>query len=396
VHPSPERAAAVGTWLALLRCMRCRPDDPTGIATTSPPTRQDPGARCFRSDLAARDALGLRSHPLVHEAARRAAGAGARSVARLVSAFESELATRLGTQHVLLLPSASAAGFGSVAGAVEPEDHVLIDGESDRVFLHAADSVTGRVFEYAHRDVDQVHAMLAELRARSPHRLLVATDAFFAHDSASPDLVALRAICTRYRAMLLVAAGTDLGTTGARGGGELERQGQLGAADLVTGDLSLALAASSGGFVASSDPELIERVRRQVVAGDRAPLPAVQLARALAALHVVASDEGARLRRRLLANVDALRAGLDRCGIAPIGEPSSVVPVAIEDDAVALRTADLLASRGVQAPLWRSPTRRRSPIRLLLYVTAADTPDDGVRIGALVAGAIREARHASH
>jgi len=357
-------------------------------------TAEGPISRRARGDFASEDALCLRWHPEVRAAFLRAAGAGSRETLRLQREVEEALGRLLSVEHVMLLPSVSSARFVSLAGFVEPNDHLLVDEEANPGLLRGARSVLDSALTYQHLDIEQLHAMVAELRARSATgRLLVATDSSFAHEAQSPSLALLVEVCARYDATLLVEMRGDLGTSGEHGGGELERQGVLGAIDLVMGSFWGTLA-SSLGFVAARTSGLLDSVRRRLAPRDGALLSAPELAATLESLRVLGSWEGRQLRHALSRNVSALRWGLGRSSVTPLGEPSAVVPVPIEPVSAARRASAALGRRGVSAPLWQGPHRGRPATRFLIHVSAAHTPDQGVRVATLVASALSEARDA--
>jgi len=96
-------------------------------------------------------------------------------------------------------------------------------------------------------------------------------------------------------------------------------------------------------------------------------------AAALAALTVVNSTEGERLR-------DRLRSHIER--IAP-GHPSPVIPILVGDERAAVRMADRLADQGLFVPAIRPPTVPVGTSRLRVALSAAHTD---AQIAALAAG----------
>src|SRR5207245_384907 len=186
--------------------------------------------------------------------------------------------------------------------------------------------------------------------ARAP-RALVVTDTVFSMDGDLAPVDELAASSARHGALLVLdEAHAVLGPDPALDGVDALR----------VGTLSKTLGAL-GGFVAGParwTDLLVNRARSYIFT--TAPTPA-DAAAALAAVGVVRSQEGARLRDRLRALVDRLRPG----------HPSPIVPYVCggEEDAIA-RSAALLDA-GMLVPAIRPPTVPVGTSRLRVALSAA-------------------------
>jgi glycine C-acetyltransferase len=137
----------------------------------------------------------------------------------------------------------------------------------------------------------------------------------------------------------------DLGVLGETGRGVVEMQKMLGRIDVVVGSFSKVFAAN-GGFVASSHPALKAALRLSCsTLGESNAISPVQAAIVLAALEIVASEDGRERRESLIANARHLRERLVKAGFELRGEPGPVVTVRLGPISRARRlTAEVLAN----------------------------------------------------
>jgi len=155
---------------------------------------------------------------------------------------------------------------------------------------------------------------------------------------------------------------------------------------LRVGTLSKTLG-SLGGFVAGPRrflDLLVNRGRPYIFT--TAPTPA-DAGAALAALGVLGSSEGDRLRRRL---ADLVGRVADGIGVA--GHPSPILPVVLGGEAEAVAASAALLERGLWVPAIRPPTVPVGTSRLRVTLSATHT--DG-QVDRLVAGLASLASSAS-
>ncbi|WP_151718140.1 aminotransferase class I/II-fold pyridoxal phosphate-dependent enzyme [Gemmobacter serpentinus] len=305
-------------------------------------------------NLAMQDALSLASHPAiltaVSAAGRRfgvhAAGSAAQmGLSTLTTTLEERLAMFLGCDEAVVFPCGWTAGYGTLRTLLRAGDHALVIGHPRECLREGAASSGARVQMLDHGDAEGLEQRLEWLRDTDPHAgILVVVPALSLHEQSLPDLPRLQRLCRRYAATLLVDVSHDLGMTGETGRGVLEMQRMIGRVDIVLGSFSRAFA-SNGGFVASRHAALKVALRLHCAAQfDSNAMSPLQAAAALAALDVIASDEGAERRDRLAANARRLRDGLEAAGLATLGQPGPVVTVALPRVDVARQlTAELLA-----------------------------------------------------
>src|SRR5688572_12569502 len=171
-------------------------------------------------------------------------------------------------------------------------------------------------------------------------------------DGDGPNLAALRALCDRHRAFLVVDEAHGLGVFGNGGAG---RCAELGVRpDVVIGGLGKAVG-SQGGFVAGSEllrTYLWNRARTFVFSTASSPLLCASTLQQVRACR--AADHA---RARLAENVTVLRdrlAGL-QVRLAP-GSFGPIVAIVVGDGERAFEVARRLRTDGVLAQPIRPPT----------------------------------------
>jgi 8-amino-7-oxononanoate synthase len=308
--------------------------------------------------FASNDYLGLTQHPAVVAAAHEAldrwgAGAGA---ARLVvgsrpvhSELERALADWKHEEAAVLFPTGYAANLGVLSTVAGPGARILSDQYNHASIVDACRLSAARVSIYRHVDVDHVRELLHE--ADGP--TVVVTDTVFSMDGDIAPVDALGQLCVESGALLVLdEAHAVLGPDPDLDGVE----------HLRVGTLSKYLG-SLGGFVAGARSMielLVNRARPFIFTTASTPADA---GAALAALTVLCSPEGERLKSRLRAHVDR---------VAP-GHPSPIIPVILGNENEAMRAEAELRERGLLVPAIRPPTVASGTSRLRVTLSAAHT-----------------------
>ncbi|NMO20787.1 aminotransferase class I/II-fold pyridoxal phosphate-dependent enzyme [Pyxidicoccus fallax] len=389
-----ESRRETGLW-PFSRSLVAAPEAECGV-------RNETGVARQGLNFGSQDYLSLSTHPEVIATAHRAieqyglhsAGSamlGGNTTPSLM--LEKALAEHLQMPHVALFSSGWGAGFGTIAGLVRADDHVVMDALSHQCLQQGAMAATQNVTRVPHLNNRAMRRKLQEIRAKDTRNgVLVVTEGLFSMDSDVPRLEELQAICHEYGATLLVDVAHDLGSLGPRGTGVLGAQGMLGKVDLVVGAFSKTFA-SNGGFLATRSPAVRQFVR--TMGGphifSNALLP-TQAAVVLEALRIVRSEEGEALRQKARANILALRGAFAERGIKCMGEPSNVVPVPVGDAKVARLASKLVFERGVFANLVEYPAVRVRESRFRMQVMSSHTEEQARHAAEVVHAAIEEAR----
>jgi 8-amino-7-oxononanoate synthase len=294
-----------------------------------------------------------------------ASGAGA---SRLVTGdrpiharLEEAAAELVGHASALVFTSGYAANVGLMSALAGPGDLVVSDALNHASIIDGARLSRARVEVVPHRDVGAVEAAL---RARTEKRAFVVTESYFSMDADSPDLAALRAVCDRHGAALVVDEAHALGVLGPDGRGLCAEAGV--AADAVVGTFGKAFGAG-GAFVAGC-PSLVSwlwnRARSFVFSTGLSPTVA---AAALQGLR--RADAEPDRRRRVLGAATLLREGMLHLGLEPAGA-GPIVPWVLGEAGRALRMAEALRERGLEVRAIRPPSVPAGTARIRLTVTA--------------------------
>jgi 8-amino-7-oxononanoate synthase len=336
--------------------------DRNGLLRTRPAPVQSV-ARSFCSN----DYLGLGARPAVPVAS----GSGA---SRLVVgehsehlALERDLAAWLRAEAALLFTSGYAANVGIVSALAAPGDLIVSDALNHASLIDGCRLSRAKTVVVPHLDL---RACTAALRAPRAGRAWVVTESYFSMDADGPDLEELRRICDAEGAALVVDEAHALGVLGPEGRGRCAEVGVV--PDVLVGTLGKSLGAA--GAFAVGCTALVEwlwnRARSFVFSTGLSPAVA-----ATARSNLALTLEQPALRDQVLANAQALRAGLRELGVVPLGH-GPIVPVVVGDARAALGVAAALRPQGVHVQAIRPPTVPAGTARLRLTVTAAHSPED--------------------
>jgi 8-amino-7-oxononanoate synthase len=323
--------------------------------------------------FASNDYLGLSQHPAVKAAAieaieRWGTGSGA---SRLVvgsrpphDELEQALAEWRSAEAALLFPTGYAANTGTLAALAgdgvricsdELNHASLVDG------CRMARSRGAEVVVYPHLDLDALEAHLG-----GASRSIVVSDTVFSMDGDIAPVASLAELCGRHGALLVLDdAHVVLDAPSVPPGVEVVR----------IGTLSKALG-SLGGYVVARQgiiDLLVNQARPFIFT--TAPTPG-DTAAARAALDVVRSSEGDRLRRRLHDHVQAVRPG----HLTPI------IPLVVGDEQATLAASAELLARGLLVPAIRPPTVPVGTSRLRVALSALHSDADIARLRSALAG----------
>lgn len=327
------------------------------------------------------DYLGLANHPTVRQAAVEAIeqygwGAGA---SRLVSGtvrpharFEEEIATFLEKEAALLFANGYAANVGLMTSLTGRGDTVYADRLAHASLLDGVRFSGARLVRFAHNDAEHLENLLSRRDGEKGKKFIV-TEGVFSMDGDRPPLAAIAESARRHGATLIVDDAHGVGLFGPQGRGVPHDCGVADQIDVHVITLGKAFG-SAGGVIAGSRgliDGLVNTARSFIYS--TAPPPA-QAAAASAALRVIASDEGERLRRHLFGLVERfVRLADSFCyTVGSVGTP--ILPLYVEGE---LATVGMgLMDEGFYVPAIRPPTVPVGTARFRVSLTAAHTEDD--------------------
>ena len=331
-------------------------------------------------DFCSNDYLGLRRDPRLAEAAAKAArehgaGAGAarllRGTSPLHAELEAELAAWKGAEAALLFNTGYQANATILPALAGKGDAIFSDALNHASLVDGcrmAKAGGASVGVYGHLDLEDLERQIQAWRAAAGHDALalVATDAVFSMDGDAADLAALRALCDRHGALLMVDEAHASGLLGPEGAGLAALQGA--APHLIMGTLGKAL--GSGGAFVCGDRALIAHLVnacRGFIFSTALPPPIVGAA--LEGLRIARAEPWRRERALELAA--RLRRALFQAD-----QPSAIVPVLLGAEREAARVAEALQARGFDARAVRPPTVPEGTSRLRLTTGAHQRDED--------------------
>jgi 8-amino-7-oxononanoate synthase len=337
--------------------------------------------------FASNDYLGLSRHAALIEAAARATaahgtGAGA---SRLVTgtdaavlAFEAALAEWKQHEAALVFGSGYAAALGAIPALVGKADTVILDKLAHASLIDAARLSGATVRTFPHNQLARLEDLLKKISVKKG-RCLIVTESIFSMDGDMAPLREIVELKERHGAWLLVDEAHATGLYGATGAGLLAELGLSPRVEIILATQSKAMG-GIGGMIAGSRALidwLTNRARSFVYS---TALPPGAIAAGHAALDLLRSPEGARLRARLRENIVHYRDGLPASWKDRAPSASAIQPLLCGESSEALRLAAALRDRGFLIPAIRYPTVPRHAARLRVTLSAAHTAKE---IGAL-------------
>ena len=312
------------------------------------------------------DYLGLASDPRLQKAASDAAstlgfGSGA---SRLVSgthtphlALENALAAYLGLPSALLFPTGYQANLGVLTALAGPQDLIVADRAVHASILDGCRLSRAKLAIYPHLDATTAERHLSRLGPGKRRRFLI-TESLFSMDGDVAPLSSLAGIAASHNAAFIVDEAHAIGTLGPSGRG-LCAQFQV-QPDILIGTFGKAFG-SSGAFVAGTSDlrtYLVNHARTFIFT---TALPIPVAAASNAALRILATEEGDRLRERLSSHSRQLRTAL---GLPEATISSPILSIIVGPDDLTLAASYHLRSAGFFVQAIRPPTVPEGTSRL--------------------------------
>jgi glycine C-acetyltransferase len=332
-------------------------------------------------NLCANNYLGLANHPAVIEAAHTAMqvwGFGLASVRFICGTqaihkdLEDALSAFLGTEDTILYSSCFDANGGIFEVLLGPDDAVISDELNHASIIDGVRLSKAQRFRYRNNDMDDLEAQLKE--ASGARRRLIATDGVFSMDGYLADLPAICDLAERHDAIVMVDDSHAVGFMGREGRGTHEHHGVMGRVDILTGTLGKALGGASGGYV-SGPREVVEllRQRSRPYLFSNTVAPAVVGGSIKALELLTASTE---LRDRLEDNTRSFRGEMEAAGLDVLPGEHPIVPVMVDDAALASRIAESMLDKGIYVIGFSYPVVPKGKARIRAQVSAAHSKED--------------------
>lgn len=338
-------------------------------------------------NFSSNDYLGLANHPVLKEAAVKAAkdfGAGA-GASRLICGslapfheLEEALADFKGTQAALTFSTGYTTAIGTITALLGKDDIIITDKLIHACIVDAARLCGAKLRIFAHNDLEDLQAKLkwaAHENKSTQHaarNTLIVTESIFSMDGDAAPLREIVALKEKYGAWLMVDEAHATGLYGRKRRGLAEELGVSDRIEIQMGTLGKALGAS-GGYICGSRALidfLVNRARSFIFS--TAPVPAAAAA-ATAAIKVVQSAAGKQLNDQLWHLVAEMHSAL-RIPLPALA--SAIIPLVLGDESAAVAAATRLRAGGIFVPAIRYPSVPRGAARLRVTLTAAHAPED--------------------
>ncbi|MEX3949446.1 glycine C-acetyltransferase [Paraburkholderia sp. EG287B] len=287
--------------------------------------------------------------------------------------LEGALATFLQTEDCILYSSCFDANGGLFETLLGEEDAIISDELNHASIIDGVRLSKARRYRYRNNDLADLEARLKEADEAGARYKLIATDGVFSMDGIIADLKGICDLADRYDALVMVDDSHAVGFIGEHGRGTPEHCGVLQRVDIITGTLGKALGGASGGYIAAKQ-EVVDllRQRSRPYLFSNTLTPSIAAA-TLAVLELIASDEGARLRRRVRENGAQFRREMSALGFTLVPGEHPIIPVMLGDAQVASKMADALLHEGVYVIGFSYPVVPKGRARIRTQMSAAHT-----------------------
>ncbi|MCS7027316.1 MAG: glycine C-acetyltransferase [Bacteroidia bacterium] len=334
----------------------------------------DTGAKVI--NFCANNYLGLSSHPLVIEAAKKAIdthGFGMSSVRFICGTqdihkvLERKIAEFLGTEDTILY----AAAFDANGGVFEPlfneEDAIISDALNHASIIDGIRLCKAERHRYAHDNMQELEEILKKTQHKR-HRIIV-TDGVFSMDGTIAQLDKICDLADKYKALVMVDECHATGVIGKTGRGTIEYRNVMGRVDIITGTLGKALGGASGGFT-TGRKEIIDILRQR----SRPYLFSNTLAPSIVGASIAVFDllsSTTELRDKLERNTKYFREKMTAAGfdIKPGTHP--IVPIMLYDAKLSQVFADKLLEKGIYVIGFYYPVVPQGQARIRVQISAA-------------------------
>jgi glycine C-acetyltransferase len=271
----------------------------------------------------------------------------------------------------MVFGSGYAANAGTISAILGPRDTVFVDKADHASILDGCRISRATTVRFRHNDADDLDRRLRN-EAGDGVRLVV-VDSVYSMDGDVAPLPALREVCDRHGALLMVDEAHAFGVIGRTGKGIEDHFDHTAFVDIKMGTLSKAIP-SVGGWVAASE-ELIQHLRyhaRPFLFS--AALPPAQIGAAIAALQILEAEP--ERVTHIQAQAVRLRAALNDAGVSTGQSETAVVPLIAGADDRACELASACRREGVIALPVLPPAVARGTARLRLAITARHSEED--------------------
>lgn len=334
-------------------------------------------------NLCANNYLGLAQHPEVSAAAKAGLdnwGYGLASVRficgtqSLHKQLEHKLSEFLGMEDTILYPSCFDANGGLFEVLLGAEDAIISDALNHASIIDGVRLCKAQRYRYSNNDMTDLEAQLKAADAKGARFKMITTDGVFSMDGTIARLDEICTLAEKYGALVHFDDCHATGFIGDNGRGTHEYRNCMDRVDIITGTLGKALGGGSGGFT-SARSEVVDLLRqrsRPYLFSNTVAPPIV--AGAIKALELVV--ESNKLQQKLAENTAMFREGLEREGFTLLPGSHPIVPIMLNDAALASQFASAMLEEGIYVVAFSYPVVPKGKARIRTQMSAALSKED--------------------
>lgn len=334
-------------------------------------------------NLCANNYLGLAQHSDVSAAAKVGLdnwGYGLASVRficgtqSLHKQLEQSLSEFLGMEDTILYPSCFDANGGLFEVLLGAEDAIISDALNHASIIDGVRLCKAQRYRYRNNDMTDLETQLREADAAGARFKLITSDGVFSMDGTIARLDEICTLAQKYNALVHFDDCHATGFMGANGRGTHEYHNCIDRVDIITGTLGKALGGGSGGFT-SARAEVVDLLRqrsRPYLFSNTVPPPIV--AGAIKALELVTQSN--ELQERLKSNTAIFRDGLEQLGFTLLPGEHPIVPIMLNEAALASQFAEAMLDEGVYVVAFSYPVVPKGKARVRTQMSAALSKED--------------------
>ena len=334
-------------------------------------------------NLCANNYLGLSQHSAVRAAAKVGLdnwGYGLASVRficgtqSLHKQLEHKLSEFLGMQDCILYPSCFDANGGLFEVLLGTEDAVISDELNHASIIDGVRLCKAQRYRYGNNNMADLERQLQAADTAGARFKLITTDGVFSMDGTIARLDEICTLADKYNALVHFDDCHATGFIGANGRGTHEYRNCMDRVDIITGTLGKALGGGSGGYTSASTEvvDLLRQRSRPYLFSNTVPPPIV--AGALKALELI--TESNQLQTQLMENTAMFREGLERLGFTLLPGEHPIVPIMLNDAALANQFAAAMLEEGIYVVAFSYPVVAKGKARIRTQMSAALSNED--------------------
>ena len=295
--------------------------------------------------------LGLTSHPVIKEAAKKAIDkygsgcAGSRFLNGTLDIhieLEERLAKFTGKEAAVTFSTGFQVNLGVLSCIVGRNDYLLLDEYDHASIIDGSRLSFAKVIKYRHNNMADLEQKLSGLPADAVK--LIAVDGIFSMEGDIVNLPQIVELSEKYGANIMVDDAHSLGVIGEKGAGAASHFGLTENVDLIMGTFSKSLA-SLGGFI-SGDAATIDYLKHNARALIfSASITPASAASALAALNIIEHEP--HHMANLWNNTRYAKKLLEENGFDLGATESPILPIYIRDNAKTFMLTKQLEQNGV-------------------------------------------------